>query len=282
MKRDQMTGRIDLHTHSHCSDGVLSPPELAALAAQRGVGLLALTDHDTVEGCESARDACVAAGVQFVPGIELSCQWREREVHVIGLAIDIADAALRAHCEVVGARRRERVRAIGQRLVRAGLPGERVAQRALAAALPTRTHLARALVAEGICDELQQAFDRWLNRGRPGHVAAQWPGLETAVQRIRGAGGMAVLAHPHRYRCSPGTLRELALQFKTAGGEGIEISLPGMGPADADRAASIARRLALAGSVGSDFHDPDIPWRPLGRFAKLPDLISPIAARLEP
>ncbi len=277
-----MTDRIDLHTHSDCSDGVLSPRELAALAARRGVSLLALTDHDTVEGCASAHEACAAAGVQFIPGIELSCRWREREIHIVGLAIDIADAGLHAHCVAVGLRRRERVRAIAQRLSRAGLPGERLAQPALAAALPTRTHLARALVAEGICESLQQAFDRWLSRGRPGHVAADWPALEAAVQRIRAAGGIAVLAHPHRYRCSHGALRELAAQFKAAGGEGIEISLPGMGPGDADRAASIARRLGLGGSVGSDFHEPDLPWRPLGRFAKLPDLISPIAARLEP
>jgi 3',5'-nucleoside bisphosphate phosphatase len=277
-----MFERIDLHTHSDCSDGLLSPAALAALAAQRRVELLALTDHDSVAGCEAASAACASGNVRFVAGIELSCQWREREIHVIGLGLDPADAGLHAHCAAVGVRRRDRALAIAQRLERAGLPGTKLAQMALAAPVPTRTHLARALLSLGIVESMQQAFDRWLSRGRPGFIAAQWPALATAVQCIRGAGGIAVLAHPHRYRLSNGTQRELAAQFKAAGGEGIEISLPGMAAADADRAASLARRFELAGSVGSDFHEPDIPWRPLGRFAKLPDLITPIAARLVP
>jgi predicted metal-dependent phosphoesterase TrpH len=277
-----MFKRIDLHTHSDCSDGVLSPAALAGLAALRGVELLALTDHDSVAGCEAARAACASARVRFIAGIELSCQWREREIHIVGLGLDVADVGLREHCAAVGTQRRERTEAITQRLARAGLPGPALAQIALAAPVPTRMHLARALVSLGIADSPQQGFDRWLNRGRPGYVAAQWPLLEAALRCIRGAGGIAVLAHPHRYRLSNGSLRELAAQFKAAGGEGIEVSLPGMAAADADRAASLARRFGLAGSVGSDFHEPDLPWRPLGRFAKLPDLITPIAARLEP
>jgi predicted metal-dependent phosphoesterase TrpH len=134
----------------------------------------------------------------------------------------------------------------------------------------------------GLADSLQQAFQRYLKRGRPGYVSAQWPQLANAVERIVAAGGIAVLAHPHRYSVSHGVLRELVAQFKAAGGEGIEVSLSGMGPADAERAAALARRYQLAGSIGSDFHEPDLPWRPLGRFAKLPDLITPIAARLVP
>jgi len=129
---------------------------------------------------------------------------------------------------------------------------------------------------------VQQAFERWLKRGRPGYVSAQWPQLPAAVQRIVAAGGIAVLAHPHRYQVSHGVLRELVAEFKAAGGEGIEVSLAGMGAGDADRAAALARRFDLAGSIGSDFHEPDLPWRPLGRFAKLPDLITPIAARIVP
>jgi predicted metal-dependent phosphoesterase TrpH len=277
-----MFPRIDLHTHSDCSDGLLSPESLVALAAQRQVELLALTDHDTVSGCGPASAACAAAAIRFVPGIELSCQWREREIHIVGLQLDVADAALLSHCGAVLARRRERIHAMTQRLSRAGLPGQELAALTLKAALPTRTHLARALCRLGVADSMQQAFERWLKRGRPGYVSAQWPQLATAVQRIVEAGGIAVLAHPHRYTVSHGVLRELVGEFKAAGGEGIEVSLSGMGPADADRAAALARRYELAGSTGSDFHEPDLPWRPLGRFAKLPDLITPIAARLAP
>jgi predicted metal-dependent phosphoesterase TrpH len=274
-----MPARIDLHTHSDCSDGLLSPAALVALAAQRHVELLALTDHDSLEGCQAAADACAAASIQFVPGTELSCQWREREIHVIGLGLNIADAALLAHCGAVLELRRERIRAMTGRLERAGLPGQALAALALSAKLPTRTHLARALCQLDIAASVQQAFDRWLKRGRPGYVSAQWPTLDTAVRHILGAGGIAVLAHPHRYPLSNGTLRELAADFKTAGGEGIEVSLPGMSLAEADRAARLARSVGLAGSIGSDFHEPDLPWRPLGRFAKLPDLVTPIAER---
>jgi len=277
-----MALRIDLHTHSDRSDGMLSPQQLVALAAARQVALLALTDHDTLSGCEPARAACAAAGIDFVAGVELSSQWREREIHVVGLRVDLADAGLRSHCEAVLQRRRQRIEAMAQRLSRAGLPGAELAARALRSPSPTRMHLARALCSLALCNSSEQAFQRWLQRGRPGYVPALWPELAAAVQRIVDAGGIAVLAHPHRYRLSAGAQRELVAAFKQAGGEAIEVSLAGMAQRDAERAASLARRFGLAGSVGSDFHEPDLPWRPLGRFAKLPDLVTPIAARLVP
>lgn len=272
--------RVDLHTHSHCSDGRLAPAALVALAAQRGVGLLALTDHDTALGCEEARVACELHGIRFVRGVELTAAWREREIHVIGLNIDDAHRPFEAHCARVLELRRERVTAIAQRLSRAGLPGAALAAEALAAAAPTRAHLARGLHARGLAGSVEAAFERWLKRGRPGYVSAQWPALALAVQCIIDAGGVAVLAHPHRYRVSQGVLRELVAEFKAAGGAGLEVSLAGMGPGDADRAATLARRFDLAGSIGSDFHEPGLPWRPLGRFAKLPERITPIMARL--
>ena len=215
-----------------------------------------------------------------VPGIELSCLWREREIHVVGLGIDSRAAALVRHCAALLELRRERIQAMTQRLSRAGLPGDDLAVEALAAAAPTRTHLARALCRRGLAETVQGAFDRWLGPGQAGYVGARWPQLSAAVRCIAEAGGVAVLAHPHRYRVSNGVLRELAAEFKTAGGAGIEVSLAGMGPRDADRAAALARRFELAGSMGSDFHEPDVPWRPLGRFAKLPEGIGPITARL--
>jgi hypothetical protein len=272
--------RIDLHTHSNCSDGVLAPAALVTLAAQRQVALLALTDHDTVEGCNEARDACKAHGIRFVPGAELTCLWRGREIHVIGLNLDVAQQLFIAHCSTVLELRRQRITAMSERLTRAGLPGAALSSAALAAASPTRAHLARALCALGLASSVQAAFDRWLKRGQPGYVASQWPQLAAAVQCIVDAGGLAVLAHPHRYQVSNGVLRELLGEFKAAGGAGLEVSLAGIGPSDADRLAALARRFDLAGSIGSDFHEPGLPWRPLGRFAKLPDRITPIMARL--
>jgi 3',5'-nucleoside bisphosphate phosphatase len=275
-----MFQRIDLHTHSHCSDGLLAPAALVALAAERQVELLALTDHDTVLGCDEALSACEAHGIRFVPGVELTCLWRDREIHVIGLNIDRRHLPFVAHCASVLELRRQRMVAIGERLSRAGLPGEALAAEALAAAAPTRAHLARALCSLGLASSVQAAFDRWLKRGRPGYVGAQWPELATAVRCIVDAAGIAVLAHPQRYRVSNGVLRELLADFKSIGGAGLEVSLAGMGPGDADRAASLARRFDLAGSIGSDFHEPGLPWRPLGRFDKLPDRITPIMTRL--
>lgn len=272
--------RIDLHTHSNCSDGVLTPTALVARAASRRVELLALTDHDTVSGCDEAALACGELGIRFVAGIELSCLWREREIHVVGLNIDPGASAIVSACATALTQRRARITAIGVRLSQAGLAGEVLTHEALAASSPTRAHLARSLCRQGLADTIQDAFDHWLGRGQPGFVSAQWQPLSAAVRAITIAGGTAVLAHPHRYKVSNGVLRELVSQFKAAGGGAIEVSLSGMGPADADRAASLARRFDLAGSIGSDFHEPDLPWRPLGRFAKLPDGIRPITAVL--
>jgi predicted metal-dependent phosphoesterase TrpH len=275
-----MEPRVDLHTHSNCSDGVLAPAALVALAATRQVELLALTDHDTGLGADEARAACERHGIRFVAGAELTCAWRDREIHVIGLDLDLAHAPFQAHCAAVLKLRRERIGAMGERLTRAGLPGAELAAEALVAAAPTRAHLARGLCSRGLADTVHGAFERYLKRGQPGYVGAQWPELATAVRCITEACGVAVLAHPHRYRVSNGVLRELVAEFKTAGGAGLEVSLAGMGPGDAERAATLARRFDLAGSIGSDFHEPGLPWRPLGRFAKLPDRIMPIMARL--
>jgi len=275
--------RIDLHMHSHHSDGVLSPTELVTLAAARQVGLLALTDHDTLAGCAEAAQACARHGIEFLPGSELTASWRGRELHVIGLRLAADTPELVAQLNGVRSQRIERVRAIGQRLERCGLPGTEIADAVLAQpGTPTRLHLARELVERGHAADIDDAFDRWLGRGKRAAVPMEWPGIEAACSAIRAAGGVAVLAHPHRYQLGTGTAGELCAQFRDAGGQGIEVSLPGLSPTDASRAASLARRYGLAGSWGSDFHFPGQPWRPLGRFAKLPEGVVPITDWLGP
>ena len=279
-----MDALIDLHTHSHHSDGVLAPAALVELAAARGVALLALTDHDTTAGCAEARAACVAHGIAFVDGIELTADWLGREIHIVGLDIDDSHAAIRDYTARVVERRRARVADIGRRLA-----GERAfdgfdpaAVLVDSPAVPTRAHVARAIVARGLAKDVQDAFDRFLARGRAGHVAAHWPPLAHAVEAIRAAGGVAVLAHAHRYRLSNGQLDALCAAFKAAGGEGLEVGLAGLSPNDYDRLARLARRHDLGGSVGSDFHEPGLPWRPLGRWLKLPDHVRPLTERLRP
>lgn len=275
--------RIDLHAHSDCSDGELEPVALVELAAKRQVQLLALTDHDTLAGCESAARECARRGIDFLHGCELTAAWRGREIHIVGLRLEPDSPVLTAHLGLVVAQRVERLRAIGERLERCGLPGRELVAAVLELrGTPTRLHLARLLVARGHAADIDEAFDRWLAHGRPAAVPPPWPGIEAAIGAITAAGGLAVLAHPQRYKLSPGALRELCGEFREAGGAGIEVSLPGMSPQDASRMASLARRYGLAGSCGSDFHVPGLPWRPLGRFAKLPEGVVPITERLGP
>jgi len=273
--------RVDLHTHSLYSDGTLTPEQLIARAHERQVGLLALTDHDTVDGCQAAARASTALGITFLAGCELSGLWRGREIHVVGLRVTPTAPALRTHLGRVRAQRVERLRAIGERLTRCGLDGQGMSAAVLALpGTPTRMHLARALVAQGHARDVDDAFKRWLARGRPAAVPAEWPALEACIQAITAAAGLAVLAHPHRYTLSAGQTRELCAEFRDAGGAGIEVSLAGMGPGAAASAAALARRFGLAGSLGSDFHEPGVPWRPLGRWLKLPDGITPLTALL--
>lgn len=273
--------RIDLHTHSRHSDGALSPTELVDLAAARQVQLLALTDHDTLSGCAEAAHACSARRIEFIYGSELTSLWRGREIHIVGLRLDPGSAPLRAHLNGVLQQRIERLRLIGEKLERAGLPGLDMVTEVLSLpGTPTRLHVAAALVTRGHARDVDDAFQRWLGTGKRGAVPAKWPGIEAALAAIRAAGGLGVLAHPHRYKLSAGALAELCREFRQAGGAGIEVSLPGLSPKNAARAASLARRFELAGSCGSDFHAPGLPWRPLGRFAKLPEGVVPITERL--
>jgi len=272
---------VDFHTHSHCSDGVLAPAELVLRARQRGVGTLALTDHDTVDGLDEARAACANAGMRFVNGVELSAQWRGQTIHLVGLRFDPQHAGLREHLGRVLALRRTRLGEIGERLEkRARLPGRELAAAAAAGAAPTRLHLARLLVARGHARDTQEAFDRWLNRNTPGHVPAEWPSLDEAMTTLGDSGAVAVLAHPHRYRASAGQLRELTAAFADRGGGALEASMAGMSPNDTERIASLCRRFRLHASMGSDFHDPAVPWNPLGRWLKLHAGLEPVTALL--
>lgn len=272
----------DLHLHSHHSDGVLDPAALMRLVASRGVDLAALTDHDTTAGCAAAAAACADAGIRFISGVEVSAGWQGQSLHVLGLGVAADTPRLVAHLEGLRAQRRARLLEIGERLEkRAGLPGRELAAAVCAAtAVPTRLHLARALVASGRVRNEAEAFTRLLGRGLPGHVPMEWPALEEAVGALRAAGATVVLAHPHRYRLSNGALRRLVDEFRAAGGDGLEVSVAGMSPRDLDRLATLARSSKLKASTGSDFHDPAVPWNTPGRFAKLPADLEPVAACL--
>jgi predicted metal-dependent phosphoesterase TrpH len=268
---------IDLHTHSNRSDGSLRPGELVALAAASGVEVLALTDHDTVAGLEEAEESAGMHKLRLVPGVEISATWRAQAIHVLGLWIDPCSAELRGMLGAQGERRRSRMRKMCARLEKQGLPGaELLAAVEAAPGLPTRSHLANAMVAGGHVHRADEAFRKFLGSGKSAHVAADWPTLQAVVGWIRAAGGVASLAHPARYSLSSGARRQLIGDFAAAGGTALEVVSGGNAAQHVEAVAALAVKFGLMGSVGSDFHNPQLAWNPLGRSLKLPDCVTPV------
>jgi predicted metal-dependent phosphoesterase TrpH len=269
--------KIDLHTHSNCSDGTLTPAELVAHAAAAGVQVLALTDHDSTEGLAEAQHAAAALGMRFVCGVEISTSWRAQDLHVLGLWIDPNQPRLQALLKSQAELRRARMRSICQRLSKARLPGEALLAAVEArGGLPTRPHLAAAMVAAGLVARSEEAFRKYLAKGKSGHVSIHWPSLQETIGAIRAAGGVAVLAHPGRYRLSAGARRRLLEEFTASGGGALEIVSGGNGAQHVESSTVLALKHGLQGSVGSDFHGPQFAWNPLGRSLKLPDCITPV------
>jgi 3',5'-nucleoside bisphosphate phosphatase len=271
------TLNIDLHTHSNCSDGSLSPAALIEHAAAAGVQVLALTDHDTVAGLDEAQCAANDRGLRLVPGVEISAAWRSQAIHVLGLWIDPASPELRGVLHAQGELRRVRMRKICARLEKLRLPGaELLAAVERNPGLPTRAHLAAAMVAGGHVGTHDAAFRKYLSKGKTAHIAADWPALAAVVGWIRAAGGVASLAHPARYGLSAGARRHLLADFTAAGGTSLEVVTGGNGAQHVDTCAALAVKHGLFGSVGSDFHSPQAAWNPLGRSLKLPDCVTPV------
>ncbi len=268
---------IDLHMHSNCSDGSLRPAELVARAAAAGVQVMALTDHDTVAGLDEAQRSAGDLGLHLVPGVEISASWRAQSIHVLGLWVDPSSARLRSMLSAQAERRRIRMRKICAKLGKLGLPGEQLLAAVEAhPGLPTRAHLADALLAGGHVSRAEDAFRKYLGSGKLAHLAAEWPAVEQVVEWICAAGGVAALAHPARYRLSAGARRQLLTDFAAAGGTALEVVTAGNGADQIESCAQMAVKHGFTGSVGSDFHKPQLSWNPLGRLAKLPDCVTPV------
>lgn len=269
--------KLDLHTHSNYSDGSLRPAELVRRAAAAGVTVLALTDHDTVAGLSEAQQEAGQHGIRIVPGVEISAAWRAQAIHVLGLWIDPNSPQLQEQLASQAVRRRDRMGKICARLGKLGLPGdELLAVVSAQPGLPTRAHLAAALVAGGHIGRPEEAFRKYLGKGKAAHLAAEWPPLADVVAWIRAAGGIASLAHPARYSLSSGARRQLLADFTAAGGAAIEVVTGGNGAQHVEASAMLAVKFGLLGSVGSDFHNPQQTWNPLGRSLKLPDCVVPV------
>jgi len=270
-------GNYDLHCHSTASDGALSPAEVVERAHQQGVTHLALTDHDTVNGLDEAAQAASRLNMCLIPGIELSATYANQCLHIVGLNIDPSHAILLQGLASQQNIREQRAKKIAEKLEKKGIYG---AYQAVTLAAGdgeiTRSHFADFLVAQGYVDSQQAAFDRYLSKGKPAFVATQWAALEEAIAWIRQAGGVAVLAHPLRYKLSIKWMNRALSAFKDAGGLAVEVVTGRTSVDDIRLSQQIAQRHQLLASVGSDFHSPDNQWVELGRLAPLPMGIQPV------
>ena len=272
-----MTEKYDLHCHSNVSDGVLSPTELVRRAHEQGVTALALTDHDTTAGVVEAKEAAAQTGIKLIPGIELSASWQDKTFHIVGLGINPDYPPLfeaTRHLQVI---RLERAEQIAAKLEKKRIPGALEAViKAAGDSMITRTHFADFLVSHFHVSSQQDAFDRYLAKGKPAYVATAWAEMDLAVKWITQSGGVAVLAHPLRYRLTASWMKRLLTAFKQAGGQGIEVVTGRCNADEIKLAAKYANDFELAGSVGSDFHSPANPWVELGRLAPLPTNVKPV------
>ncbi|MGZ8216103.1 PHP domain-containing protein [Methylomagnum sp.] len=267
----------DLHTHSTISDGRYTPTQLVEHAVAVGITTLALTDHDSTAGLAEASEAAAQNGISLVPGVEISTTWRDKSIHVVGLNVSPDRGELRKGLGSLQAYRTDRAREIGRRLEKFGISGTFDAVQARAGeGMMTRTHFAQCLYDLGIAANVRDAFDRYLARGKPGYVATRWTEMEAAVAWIREAGGVAVIAHPQRYKLTGSWLRRLLGEFREMGGEGMEVICGTAPPGEVQSSTEYAKRFNLLASCGSDFHSPDYVWPKLGRLPPLPPGLTPV------
>jgi 3',5'-nucleoside bisphosphate phosphatase len=273
----------DLHCHSNVSDGTLTPEALAARAKANGVDLWALTDHDEVGGIARARDAALAVGLPYLTGIEISVTFLEVTVHIVGLGFDADDAALQAGLVATRGGRQQRALEMDAGLAKLGIKGayEGALKYVGNPALISRTHFARYLVEIGVCRDTQSVFRKYLVEGKPGYVPHRWATLQDAVTWITRAGGLAIVAHPARYRFTANEEFALFTEFKALGGRGVEVVTGSHSSAEAARYADIAVEFDLLASRGSDFHSPEESHADLGTLPPLPGHLKPVWAALE-
>lgn len=268
----------DLHCHSTASDGVLTPRELVLRAKEKGVDVLALTDHDELSGQAEAGETAVEAGLKLIHGVEISVSWSNVTLHVVGLNVDPLDPVLLHGLARNRGGRTERARRIGEELARIGIPGAFEGASTLAdnKELISRTHFARFLIERGTAKSMKSVFKHYLVKGKPGYVSHQWASLEDALTWIHAAGGVAVLAHPGRYQIGREKMRLLLSEFHHLGGAGIEVVTGSHTPDQVPVFTELALEFDLLSSIGSDFHAPGEGGRELGRLTALPARCRPI------
>lgn len=261
--------KFDLHCHSYYSDGKHAPEFVAERAGNNGITHLALTDHDCIEGHLHLAKHQKTPGVNLIMGVEISTLWEHQEIHVVGLCFDSGNAALTRLLKQQQDKRRERIEHFARKLGDAGLPGLGEYVESLPCVAPGRSHVADFLIKERKAKSRQKAFKTLGKNGRF-YTKASWCSLEDAIVALQSAGGVTVLAHPHRYPLGKAKLGRLLNDFSAAGGTGLEICYSNIGSDITENLGSLGTDLGLWVSVGSDFHSADASWMDLGRFPPLP------------
>ena len=268
----------DLHCHSVVSDGTLTPEALAARAKANGVELWALTDHDEIGGQARAAAAAAANGMAYLTGTEISVTFANETVHIVGLGFDATNPLIVNGLAKTRGGRGERAMEMSDGLAKVGIKGayEGALKFVGNPELISRTHFARFLVESGVCKDTYEVFRKYLTEGKPGYVAHRWAALGDAVSWITQSGGVAVIAHPGRYKFTANEEFALFSEFKTHGGQGVEVVTGSHTTAEYLEYAGVAKEFGMAASRGSDFHSPDESRIDLGTLPLLPGDLMPV------
>ena len=265
--------KVDLHNHSYYSDGVFSPSEVVKLADEANCDLFALTDHDTTNGLNEARQTADKLSVNLVSGVEISAFWRNMTIHIIGLDIDINNDILQAGLVHNQQLRKERAKKIALGLWRAGIQDALEKTQALSKTdMLTRTHFAQMLIREGYCKDMKSVFRRFLTGKKPGGVRVEWKNIDEVVGWIHAAGGQAVIAHPFRYRMTNTKIKNMFLNFKEVYGDGIEVVTATSTDEEINLSNQWAEEYELSSSCGSDYHGWSNQRIQIGYLKDLPNL----------
>ena len=260
------------------SDGTLTPEALAVRAAANGVNLWSLTDHDEIAGQARALQAAQAAGLKYLTGTEISVSFAGKTVHIVGLGFDAHDPRMAQGLLKTRGGREQRAQEMADQLAAVGIPGcfEGALRFVGNPELISRTHFARHLVESGVCSDTHEVFRNYLTEGKPGFVPHRWASLREAVQWITECAGVAVIAHPARYKFTANEEYALFSEFKTHGGVGVEVVTGSHTSHEATVYAQVAQEFGLAASRGSDFHSPHESRIDLGQLPDLPKGLTPI------
>lgn len=269
---------FDFHCHSSVSDGLLPPSEVVRRAAENGVTWLALTDHDDCSGLPEASAAARDCGIDFLNGVEISIEWKTTPIHIVGLGVDADSSGLREGLDTLRSGRVERAQRMAAAL--AAISIENAFEGAMRYAgnpnLISRAHFARYLVEIGICKDVATVFRGYLTPGKPGYVDHRWATLADAISWITSAGGVAVVAHPGRYRLSGSEMRAFLSEFRELGGQALEVTCASHGNDHVLHFARLVRHFGFYASRGSDFHGPEESYIDLGKAAALPEDLKPV------